>query len=333
MPPFVTHALVPFSTHSSVASAYTALVRMAPTSLPASGSDEQNAPSLMSPGPPNICGSHSPICSCVPFELTATAARQLPVSASPIPASPQNSSSNATGVPSPVGSSHCCPKNSSEYRPILAASSRIGHGVSSRSSHSEAAGRITFSANSCTQSRISRTSSDRSRLNAAPARSLSPARSPSPARSLSLMPLLAPGPVRSRAPRLLLNSSMTARRRCPQGRDRQAGKLVAEAVRVSAAVQHESSAEPGAKPTLQNPERTEVVRPDGLSGLDLDTHDLTGVVLKQLVNVIPVPVPVPVAVVVEASGRSCPGELPQQFAEHKILDQGADRWHSYSAGR
>src|ERR1022692_4386970 len=106
MPPFVTHALVPFSTHSSVASAYTALVRMAPTALPASGSDEQNAPSLTSPGPPNICGSLSPIGSGGRSEPTATAARQLPVSSSPILASPQNSSSNALGVPSPHGSSH-----------------------------------------------------------------------------------------------------------------------------------------------------------------------------------------------------------------------------------
>src|SRR6185437_16121995 len=116
MPPFVAHALVPFSTHSSVASRYTALVLIAPTSLPASGSDEQNAPSLTSPGPPNICGSHSPICSGVPLLLTATAARQLPVSDSPMPASPQKISSNATGVPSPVGSNHCVPKKSSEYR-------------------------------------------------------------------------------------------------------------------------------------------------------------------------------------------------------------------------
>src|SRR5271169_2090457 len=47
---------------------------MAPTSLPASGSDEQNAPSLTSPGLPNICGSHSPICSLVPLLATAVAA-------------------------------------------------------------------------------------------------------------------------------------------------------------------------------------------------------------------------------------------------------------------
>src|SRR5262249_6473025 len=112
MPPFVAHALVPFSTHSSVAGEYTALVLIAATSLPASGSDEQNAPSLMSPGLPNICGSHSPICSGVPLPLTATAARQLPVSARPSPASPQKISSNATGVAIPLDSNHWVAKKS-----------------------------------------------------------------------------------------------------------------------------------------------------------------------------------------------------------------------------
>ncbi len=43
MPPLVIHALVPLSTHSSVASRYRALVRMAATSEPASGSEEQKA--------------------------------------------------------------------------------------------------------------------------------------------------------------------------------------------------------------------------------------------------------------------------------------------------
>src|SRR5258708_7010367 len=42
----------------------------------------------------------------------------------------------------------------------------MGQGVSSRSSHSAAAGRMTFPATSCTQSRISPTPSDRSSLNA-----------------------------------------------------------------------------------------------------------------------------------------------------------------------
>ena len=138
---------------------------MAATSLPASGSEEQNAASLTSPGPPNICGSHSPICSLVPLDDSATAASELPTSDRAMPASPQNSSSNAIGMPRPVGPSHCSLKNSSEYSPILAASSMIGHGVSSRSSHSAAAGLITFAANPWTQSRISRRPGPGSRLN------------------------------------------------------------------------------------------------------------------------------------------------------------------------
>ena len=97
IPPLVAHVFVPFSTHSSVASSYTARVRMAATSLPASGSDEQNAPSLTSPGVPNICGSHSPICSFVPLLAPRRRPGPTPTSDRPIPASPQNSSSNATG--------------------------------------------------------------------------------------------------------------------------------------------------------------------------------------------------------------------------------------------
>ena len=50
MPPLVAQVLVPLMTHSSVASSYIARVRIAPTSEPASGSEEQNAPSLRSPG-------------------------------------------------------------------------------------------------------------------------------------------------------------------------------------------------------------------------------------------------------------------------------------------
>src|SRR5215469_3217773 len=142
-----------------------ARVRIAPTSLPASGSDEQNAPSFTSPGPPNICGSHSPICSLVPLLATATAASPVPPSDKPMPASPQNNSSKAVTMPRPLGSIHCEPKKSSEYSPILAASSMIGQGVSSRSSHSAAAGLITSAANPCTQSRICATSGDRASEN------------------------------------------------------------------------------------------------------------------------------------------------------------------------
>ena len=114
---------------------------------------------------PNICGHHSPICSGVPFDTTATAARVEPTSDSPIPASPQNSSSTAVTKPSPDASKNCVAKKSSEYSPIFAASCRMGQGVCSRSSHSAAAGLITCAANSCTQSRISRRSLLSSREN------------------------------------------------------------------------------------------------------------------------------------------------------------------------
>jgi hypothetical protein len=52
MPPLVIHALVPLSTHSSLASSYTARVRSELTSEPASGSDTQKAPSFTSSAVP-----------------------------------------------------------------------------------------------------------------------------------------------------------------------------------------------------------------------------------------------------------------------------------------
>ncbi len=52
MPPLVIQALVPLSTHSSVASSYLALVRSDETSEPASGSDTQKAPSAIFSGVP-----------------------------------------------------------------------------------------------------------------------------------------------------------------------------------------------------------------------------------------------------------------------------------------
>jgi hypothetical protein len=75
--------------------------------------------------------------------------------ASPIPASPQKSSSLTIGIISPAGSETNCASPSNPYRPIFAASWMIGHGVCSFSSHSCAAGRTTSAANPCTQSRIS----------------------------------------------------------------------------------------------------------------------------------------------------------------------------------
>ena len=87
-------------------------------------------------------------CSWVPAAAIPEAARPDPMMAMPIPASPQNSSSMATGMVRPVLSpSIPLAKNSHEYRPISAACSTMGNGNSSRSSHSSAAGRITSSAN------------------------------------------------------------------------------------------------------------------------------------------------------------------------------------------
>src|SRR5215475_7510583 len=85
--------------------------------------------------------------------------------AMPMPPSPQNSSSCAMQVDRPLASLYVLARNSKPYSPILAASWMIGHGVSSRSSHSAAAGRTTSSAKPCTQSRRSRWSSVRSREN------------------------------------------------------------------------------------------------------------------------------------------------------------------------
>ena len=76
--------------------------------------------------------------------------------AMPIPASPQKSSSLTMGIISPLGSIQNWAMPSNPYRPIFAASWITGHGVSSRSSHSEAAGRTTPSAKPWTQSRRSR---------------------------------------------------------------------------------------------------------------------------------------------------------------------------------
>ena len=52
MPPFVAQAFWPLITHSSSASSYLAVVRIAETSEPASGSEAQKAPSLTSSGVP-----------------------------------------------------------------------------------------------------------------------------------------------------------------------------------------------------------------------------------------------------------------------------------------
>ena len=129
MPPLVAQVFVPLSTHSSAASSKTARVLMLPTSEPASGSDEQKAATLTSFSSPNICGTHSAVCSGVPLATMATAASVVPTMARPIPASPQKISSMATGIPSPLASNHWVEKKSKEYSPTLAASWMTGHGV------------------------------------------------------------------------------------------------------------------------------------------------------------------------------------------------------------
>ena len=142
-------------THSFVASSNFARVRTFETSEPAFGSEAQNAATLMSSGVPKQRGIHSPICSPEPWPKIAATPSAVPMIAMPMPASPQNSSSLTIGSPRPVGSAKNCARPSKPYSPIFAASWMIGHGVSSRSSHSCAAGRITSAAKPCTQSRMS----------------------------------------------------------------------------------------------------------------------------------------------------------------------------------
>jgi hypothetical protein len=110
----VAQVLVPLMTHSSVASSYVARVRIAPTSLPASGSEEQKAAILRSPGSPNISGAHSASCSGVPLLARPAAARAVPTMDRPMPASPQNTSSMKIGMPRPVGSKDWVAKKSRE---------------------------------------------------------------------------------------------------------------------------------------------------------------------------------------------------------------------------
>ncbi len=78
MPPLVAQAFWPLSTHSSLASSYLAVVRIAETSEPASGSEAQKAATLGSSGVPKHCGIHSPICSGVPCPKIAATASEVP---------------------------------------------------------------------------------------------------------------------------------------------------------------------------------------------------------------------------------------------------------------
>ena len=101
-------------------------------------------------GVPKHCGTHSAICWGVPLPTMPDTASVLPKIASAIPASPHVISSLTIGNVMPVGSPNALATNSQEYRPTSAAAWMIGHGVSSRSSHSAAAGRTTSSAKSWT---------------------------------------------------------------------------------------------------------------------------------------------------------------------------------------
>ena len=114
IPPLVIQVFTPLSTQVSLASSYTARVRIADTSEPAPGSLTARAPRRTSVSVPNIAGAHSTTCSKVPLATTAAAARVVPTIDSPMPASPQNSSSMTIGSESPVSSSRALAKKSRE---------------------------------------------------------------------------------------------------------------------------------------------------------------------------------------------------------------------------
>src|SRR5690606_23552824 len=73
-------------------------------SEPASGSVTQKAPRWILSAVPKHWGTHSMTWSGGPVRAMAAAARPEPKMARPMPASPQNSSSRATGRVRPVGS-------------------------------------------------------------------------------------------------------------------------------------------------------------------------------------------------------------------------------------
>ena len=114
MPPLVIQVLVPLSTHSSLASSYSARVRRELTSDPASGSDTAKAASLMSSGVPKHWGAHSTTCSGVPLANMPATPRVDPKIARAMPASPQAISSLTMGSSSPVGSAKQLATNSKE---------------------------------------------------------------------------------------------------------------------------------------------------------------------------------------------------------------------------
>ena len=72
VPELVMNALLPLITHSSLAASYSALVRVPPASLPASGSVRPNAPRDV---PATSAGRYSAFCSAVPNEWIGLAPR------------------------------------------------------------------------------------------------------------------------------------------------------------------------------------------------------------------------------------------------------------------
>ena len=115
MPPLVAQVLVPLRTHSSLASSYVARVRIAPTSEPASGSEEQNAAELEVARAcrTSAAPTRRPARRCR-WRARPAAASAVPTIERPMPASPQNSSSIVIGMPSPVSSKAWVAKKSRE---------------------------------------------------------------------------------------------------------------------------------------------------------------------------------------------------------------------------
>ncbi len=77
VPELVMKHLVPLTTHSFVASSRRAVVRVAPASLPPSGSVRPNAPRI---SPEQSRGSHCRFCSSVPKRCTGIAPSETPAS-------------------------------------------------------------------------------------------------------------------------------------------------------------------------------------------------------------------------------------------------------------
>ena len=115
MPPLVAQVLVPLRTHSSVASSYVARVRIAPTSLPASGSEEQNAREL------EVAGRAEHLRHPLADLLVGAVGARRPAAASAVPTMDEPDAGVAPEQllhgdrePSPVSSKRWVAKKSSE---------------------------------------------------------------------------------------------------------------------------------------------------------------------------------------------------------------------------